>query len=140
MQLKSKPTKPKRNTVNWTYSMYDGMKLTEAIKHFENMAKKDKRAFNLEEITIQSTYDYEGESYYFQIGMPETDETYQKKLEKYEAKLADYNRWYKENEESIKVEIEQRRQRVLKRQEKELLAAKAKAEMELKKLAEKLND
>jgi predicted ribosome quality control (RQC) complex YloA/Tae2 family protein len=82
---------------------------------------------NLLSLRIKTNYDWDHTELAVFGVYDEADEAFDKRKKNYEEKLADYNKWYEENEEKIKSEIERREEK-----KKEVIEKKL-AEIEKKK-------
>lgn len=89
-------------------------------------------------ISIESEYDYT--DVYLLLEVEESEENYNKRVERYEKEVATYEKWYEENEEDIKAELKRReeakKEKAKERKEKKKQQLKESIELAKKKLKE----
>ncbi len=111
IKLKTKPKAPKRRKIKLQTELYEGMSLQTLLENFSE--EKDLNLVKYEEVGYRD-YGDAGCGYhdaYFTVLRPESAEEHQKQLERYKVRLARYEQWYKENEETILTEIARRTQK-----------------------------
>ncbi len=110
IKLKTKPKAPKRRKTQVRTELYEGMSLQTLLENFGE--EKDLNLVKYEEVGYRD-YGDNGCGYhdaYFTVLRAESDEEHQKQVERYKVRLAKYEKWYKENEETILAEIARRKQ------------------------------
>ncbi len=112
IKLKTKPKRPKRRKVKYRTELTEGMSLGKLLESFRAEDNLDDVYY--EEDRYQDYYDreYVSTTSYFTIEREENDEEYQQQLDRYETRLAKYEKWYKENEEVILAEVARRKQKL----------------------------
>ncbi len=132
INLKTKPKAPKRQKVKLRHQLDEGTTLATILQSFAGD--------NLDEVFFESETEsdyYSNHEYttsYFSIRRLEHEEEYQKQVERYKVRLARYERWYKENEETILTEIARRRQKAKDRVLRVAQAEEKRLKKELKKV------
>lgn len=102
MKLKPKPQPPKRKTINRTLMINEGVKLSDVID-FANQYNVDPK-----KVVFEMEYNYGdlSDDVYVRLQIPEPEEDYQKRYEKYRKRLKLWYEWYNENKAKIKLQKE----------------------------------
>lgn len=124
IKLKNKPQKPRRGKNRNYYYTYDGESLRSIIDNVPDDAK----------FTTKTSY-YDSVEYLFEWEEEESEESWLRKLNRYNQRLEDYNEWYEENKENIEYTLTKQKENQI--TEKRIEAKKKKEELE--KELEKLN-
>lgn len=123
IKLKSKPKNPTRGKRKNRYSLYSGQKLKSIIDNVPDNAE-----FN----TTTSYYD--SEEYFFEWEEEESESDWLKKLNRYNQRLEEYNKWYIQNKENIEYTLGRQKEEDKAKKIREAEMKKEKLEKELEKL------
>jgi hypothetical protein len=100
IKLRKKPVKPVREYFPQDISLYDGSTLLDVLEAV--------KMYSLDPATVKFRVEhgyYDSVNYSFQYQMLEPEEVYNRKLQWYEVKLAEYEKWYEKNKILIDKEL-----------------------------------
>lgn len=125
--LRSKPKHPQRRRIKNKHAIHDGDNLSEAL---ELLGTTDPS-----QVYVKKEY-WGDEDYDVLLccDRDQTDVELNKDIGRYNKKLKEYKKWYKENEATIIAEIERRRQIAIERKEKIDERERLRLEKELKRI------
>ena len=134
-KMRAKPAKPvRKRNITVEMPIYNDISLKEIIDYFS-----EKGYNNLEHIVFEDCSFYpDCREYYFSFCRDETDEEFNKRLEKYKERLKEYNKWYAENKEEIDFILAQKKDKKVKKEVLENLEKKSKLLAEIEKIDSKL--
>ena len=126
MKLKKKPSKPTRKNINRSEEVWSGDTLAELLVRTEGVDPSN----------VRFDWDFWGDNQYNLCWKEkESDEAFDKRLKAYAKKVADYNKWYKENKEEILAEEARREDKKKEKASKEI----ERRQKQINKLQEELN-
>jgi hypothetical protein len=126
IKLRSKPKAPKRKINRVNYSCFDFDNIQDILDLFPNIKPKD--------IMI----DIDDYDCLFYANMPESEESYKKRMNEYFDKVMRYNDWYIKNDELIIEEMRLRKEEKLKKEKEWKEKQQKKLEKEIKEAQKKL--
>lgn len=133
-KIRSKPKRPVRNPnfKQWLGDVESDDTLLKIVEMSKGLDPKY--------ICIEKSYGYYDEvSIELVYSGPEPDENLEKRIENYNSALADYKKWYVENQEAIEIELAFRKKEEEDQKHKECLELKIKLEKKKKQIERKLN-
>lgn len=132
-RLKSKPKKPVRRKFDNRISVDDGISLQGILREIQNVYDI---TLNPEDVVIEKDYDgYDDYHYvYATWKLEEPEEDFQRRLENYKRRLAEWEKWYEENREQIEAVLEARRVAAEERARKRIADEQKRLRKELAKL------
>jgi hypothetical protein len=127
ISLRSKPKRPKRRKIEDEIELYGGEKLVEAV---ESLGAPLDQIF----VKTECRYYDEPQRTLLCVSRMQTDEEYAQDLVAYGERKARYEKWYKENEETILAEIARRKEEAEERKRRVMESERNRLEKELQKL------
>jgi hypothetical protein len=130
IKLRQKPRRPKRKKVKCTHQVDGGETLQQIMEWFE---VTDPSQIRME---LESGWEYT--DVYAVFERMQTDEEYERDLKKFQERKRKYDAWYSENETTIKMEIQRRRDEAARKEREANEKARKRLKKELAKLEKEI--